>query len=566
MEVGTLDFALKGSFVMPDERDIDFAEEKPKELDDSQICQFIQNNVSSKYEISTLFDDVYEKHIETGKSYYLIPKKVIVVPKSEKLSVQEKVQLLKIMLSKVFSADEIYEISCGTFSPEKLGPWQKYVVSLSLKHFLKLMKSEKVYKTEEEKDKLAITAMRFFAPKDKSFEHQFTAFCAKFSSSNVSGIGQFRGDNFKIKDMEMKIDHADVTKDTIQINDSETFSHKQLHPLSKFIFKDITPTEAVVASLKSFDAPLNIEQARALSDVIAHSGESFIDDYFELLSEKIKAKEIGEYFTNIINVFAGSKAHMRLLKYLCSAELLRTGKSNEMFRQNNNSIRCALHYIKLVSGGYLETAFPKLCKVVADTPAWSYDNPTDADKEILKKLLDSFWTLLTETIDQIPGSVRSLFRTIRILSENSFRQADLNHRACFAIFLLRFLFVEMTDPQKISTSVGMKALAKLLQFTKMFAFAGQLTPIRGEQNGKRILLNPTMQSSFKLGEEFYAKLTEKTEIEEYKLTDEQLLHSVEAVREFILSNEEVILNVKKDKKAPFSFASEGISEFICSFN
>ena len=119
----------------------------------------------------------------------------------------------------------------------------------------------------------------------------------------------------------------------------------------------------------------------------------------------------------------------------------------------------------------------------------------------------------------------------------------------------------MSDPMVIGLS-NKNAQAKVLLFVKMFAHAGQLSLIPEDHGGNRSKLNPSIASTLSLGEKFYEKLTEKSELEEFVVNKEEFIQSVEATKSLILENEDLMKNCSVSNQRFDLFAKEVICEFI----
>ena len=526
-------------------------------FDKSEVSKYVQNNVSSDYSISSLFDDVFNAHVENKKGYYIMQKRVVVPPKANDLNTLEKVQLLKNIFSLIFSQDDIEKIAQCTFDVDKLGQFQKYVLTSTLIHYQKLIDNENVYTTQDEKELFTKVIVKALCRNDSRFSHSLSIPVSK--DKVITLINDHYSVNQTIK-TDKVIDSYSSAKDACGLNN---YAYKSL--LFNYFDKNwVTQTELILESLKSFPEKLTINDAKAISQMISYENVSFINYYFGTLYN-VQSRDIQGYFQDLINIYQANQMHMKLLKFLAIAELHRTGKSNEMFRQNNNFIRCILYYINHVSNDFIRECVPKLNKLVVDAPSWSYDNPTDEDLKTVEKLLSDFWALFTECVPKIPGSVRLLLRCVRQNSEFLFRTQSLNNRACFAIFLLRFLFIHMSDP--LTTNLKPNDLAKVLQFTKLFAFAGQMSLIKLEQKTDRLKYNPILEGSFKDGERFYDTLTQKVELESNPISDDELIQSVDNVRKFLLQqrSEDVLLSYATNTKNLFNnFAVDGLFEYLYS--
>ena len=525
-------------------------------FDKSGVSNYIESNVSSNYSIFSLFNDILNAHIENKRNYYLHPRKVVVPQKANDLNILEKIQLAKNIISHIFSANDIESIASGAFTADQLLIYQKHVLVHSICHIQTLIDNPDVYKTSDEQEQLIMMFIKYLTRNDSRYVQSLSLPLSKNKSATLVNTKYFI--NQEPAEDGINITTYQQAKSKVGLQNA---AFKPL--LFSYFDHTATQTELIIDALEQYPKNLSFEDATSICQMIASGSTAFIKDYFAAIPAKEKVSNIQSYFDDIITIYQSNNKHMKLLKYLALCELNRTGKSNEMFRQNNNFIRCLLYYITHVSTQFISECVPQLNQLVVDSKAWSYDHPSEEDLETVRKLLSDFWARFIECIPKIPGSVRMILRCIRENSEFMFREKSLNNRACFAIFLLRFLFIQMTDP--IATRLKSTSLAKVIQFTKLFAFAGQMSLMKLEQKGDRLKFNPILEESFADGEKFYETLIQKTEIEKCQITNNELIQAVQNLRSFVIENKDILLQSSKDSKYSTNFlVVEGVCEFLSS--
>lgn len=557
---GSIPFILDGSFVHPNEG-----------IKPGITTNGVKTNLMDiSMTFQQLLESVKKVHDDKGADIFCNHRRVVLVPKQVPHTNPEIIQLFKQTLSKVFSEDQIYQISCGNFKVafKTLSESSKQIIKGSLAHFLTLNTSNKFYTSPENKEKFVNNAMKFFTPTDLlySFLAPIYSKDSAFGSnaSNMILVGNngtlvaFPGGK------EIKFEDLQINEKTLSITlrDSTTVHanyNGSIQLIYNFLDKSVTPTHLIIQSIKQFNGTINIHQAEAISWLISHCDVSFIKHLYTCLPTDASAQ-----FEDIITLFERQGAVLRLIKYLACAELRRTGKSNEIFRQNNHFIRGILFYFKYVSKSYLENVVSLLLKIIDDAPAWSYDKPAAQDLVTVEKLLIDVWDTLTKSVPKLPPGVRRVLRSLRILSEHEFSTPEMNHRSCFALFMLRFLFIELTDPSK--PNMDPKKLSKVLVFTKLLAFAGQMQNITGEHNGGRTMYNEVIKKTIPHGVAFYEKLTEYCEMEHARINDTKLIN---AATNFVKYINEKSADIEKEAAGQHfydAFASEGIAEFYVEMN
>lgn len=555
---GSIPFILEGSFVHPGNQP---ATNPINNFQSNLKTNILDDNLT----FQQLLELVMKVHEEKQTDIYCTSRHVLLVPKQIPQDSAEIIQLFKLVLSQIFTPKQVYQISCGNLKEAfgSMSEASKQILEGALDHFLKMNTSSRFYTSPENKEKFVNLAMKFFTSTDSIYsfvipvQHDFNGQKGNFLlvAQNNTVVSFPSGEVSTYKDMNVS---NTVITITLENGKYITIQHKaSVQLLYNFIDKSVTPTKLIINSLQEFQEKLNIQSAKAIAYMVSHCDTSFIKHLYTIFPT-----DPNKQFLDVITLFQSQSAVLRLLKYLACTELLRTGKSNEIFRQNNHYIRGILFYFKHVSKNYFSVTIPKLLKIINSAPNWSYDKPTEKDLETVENLLVSVWDTLTESIPLLQPSIRRTLRSLRILSEHEFSTPEMNHRSCFALFMLRFLFIEMTDPNR--DGMNPKVLSKVLVFTKLLAFAGQMMPITGDHNGERQKYNAVIAKTIPHGVKFYEKLTEMCELETQKVSDSELIAAAEGFRAFILEHAQELQQEAEGPHFFDAYASEGVAEYYIS--
>ena len=321
------------------------------------------------------------------------------------------------------------------------------------------------------------------------------------------------------------------------------------------------PIDAVLRSIPDTTKGFN---PKVVSRAVGHSSPEFIDWFYARLSDLTDQKRSTKLRLDLIRLFGHEGTHMMLLKYLAYNELQRTGSSNTLFRQNNDFIRTLIQFINEAGADFQRTTVVELVELVGRCKAWSYDDPQGDDTETARQLIDDFMCLLVSRIDTVPASIRSLCRFLRVLSEHEFMEPELSHRAVYALFLLRFLFVVMTDPQLLEgAAVSGKTFGKSVQFSKLLSNAAQMTTINDKTQKKRVVFNEAIVKTYPSTKRFYEALTAPCDASALSVSEADLEIAAKDIAEF-LSECAPMAAVRPDRGGDVAdiFARELVAEYI----
>ena len=574
-----LPFLLKGSFILPNEDSKSNNIIEETEINDnSNLNIFINSILPTNLKIKNIFEEIYQIHLKKNKPFYSNFQNVVIIPQKPPQNIYENIMIIKLILGKLLNNEQTQLTISGNFKKvfQSLNKLQIYILNLSLNHFNEISLIPNLYNTNELKTSLIRSILSFYSP-DSNEKLSNLFFYYQFFDENSKPINLFiSGSNIKnLKTNEL----FKYTEEDHIFNNYFTL-HKS-NNIIKFYFNDLnknylrrsfcsTNSKNLIINsflIQNINTNINEETAKNLSLNLSNFSIDFIFSVYSIFSN-MDQKKVNILFESMLKLFAYSNQHLKLIKLLSFYELRRTNDTNELFRKNNCYIRSVIQYINLITKDFKLTTIKELFKIITSSSDWSFDHPNDIDLINAKNLIIQFWKYLISKINTIPPSIRSLCRFLRLLSEREFRSNLLNHRAIFALLLLRFLFVSLTAPEDINdpNMFDPRKIAKSVQFTKLLAFVGQMTTISGENKGDRTKFNSIIEETSHYVVEFYEELCKEVEIEKFEVSIPELIEASNNFKYFIFENEKKLIDFEIDIDLENSFSDEFITEFILHKN
>ena len=568
---------------------------QPSDFDGSSLCEFIRESFPKGLSLTQLLVQIEDDH-KDSPCLYLVKRKVVLVPGEDVTKPIERVQLLRNLIAQIFTPTQVEtsaqghaKIAVGTITS-----WQKFVLTSVLNHFHKLLLNDEYYKTEELRKQF--------------FQHVFSLFIP-VSLQTVpvriaAPVDLYKGDLTVTSPKDLCIivkspnDITVLSPDTmtwpaVEYDEASYVDGNLLHlksvdsgkyvdfichaPISAISWRQIlwpsaapqrTSIQSVIQSCKSFsitpkNKQINAAAATGLARVVSSIDNSFSLAFYATFKADNKVFE--KILKAMLILFISEHREMQLLKLVAYFELNRTIDLNEMFRKNNNYFRTITFYVNLVSDSYKTSTIQELYRLIAAADMWSFDNPNEKDLETVDNLISQFFIILTEQVDKIPATVRSFCRYLRLLSERKFQDTKLVFRPIYAVFLLRFIFPLLCAPMDLGiTKINNKDLAKVVQFTKLLAFAGQNQHLIGEHQGGRVSMNKVIDKNAPLVTKFYEALTQEYKGDSSHVTKDEVIESAMIFKDYVIENEKALSEYKPYQLFENIYVDELLTEFVSS--
>ncbi|OHT01475.1 hypothetical protein TRFO_31703 [Tritrichomonas foetus] len=596
----SLPFALKGSYIL---YGIDGNEEiekpepvAPPSLERSQVCDYIAANSPEEFSLIDLLNQIEQDHVDHKNNYYLDIFSIALIPKADLKSPKERIQFLKNILNNLFTREQIDTCGAGraNVALNSLTEWQRFILSASLQHFERILKIDGVYQSDIDRKNYVRNVLQLFvppflrppeivrvvspvtlidgtmdiskpskvyitvtSPKNITLESQDLLICSKLNFNSSDYVG----------DDKIQLTSADITTNKFVLGYKSLSKETWNNILWPVVGVQRSASQSVVDSCLAYGKAKKLSPAAVscMARVVATTDYRFLFALYNVLDTEINS--LNTVFNSVLNFYAFHSKHLQLMKFLCFYELQRTENTNEIFRQNNNFIRSINLFMRRVSDKYLNTTIKDLYFLIAKMPQWKLENPDEKDCEILTSCLQQFWQRMIETVDTIPPSIRNICRYLRIASELLFREKNLNHRAIYGVFLLRFTFVVLVSPMEFGVNMEDDPVgyAKVTQFTKVLAFSGQFMKLGKNEESPKAVLNPAIEETNELVLEFYEKLCLPVEADDVPVSQEDLSLTTIDFCKFVQNFKEPILSYDQENSYSYIFVDEIISEFLTNY-
>ena len=584
-----LAFTLTGSFIVPGDGGSSVPALNEPQPDNSAVAQFVKENFADGLTVRSLFADIEADHKEV-RNLYLVPRDVVVIPRVAPKTAFERVAVARKLLAQCLTYDQIQTVALGhsQLVVKSLEPWTKYVVSVVLGHLHSLVKSG-YYQEEKEREALMEAVFSMFGQRESQMVRLAAPVQLKEGSLAVRGNDGLclivqAPDKMMVMSGDM-MSWPGVTFDekssvalnviTVKDNDSEKYV-KLEYDDSKLprmeVMNAIWPpatrewpsVRAVVDSCRGLYGAKEISggQAAGIAKVVSSLDCSFVLALYNSFTNVAAFEPIGNA---LMTLFASENRELQLLKLVSFQELRQTSNVNELFRKNNNYFRTITQLLGRISDNYKNTTVRKLCELVVKSESWSYDNPKAEDIARVENLLTKFFQMMIDEVDNVPVTIRSLCRFLRLLSERMYRTGKLNHRTVFALFILRYMCPALTDPKfAVETgAINPKELTKVVQFTRLLAYVGQLQYIDQEHHAKRADLNATVDKLTPMVLEFFDRLcVEQTREGELSVSKAETIEAAQALVAYVEANEQQILSYNIPICGQHMFVDELLCEYI----
>lgn len=595
-----LRFLLKGSFLL---YGVDQSEERvpisdpvePSSYDKSLICRYIQQNCPPNFSFLSLLRQIEADHVENKKNYYTNLVTVTIQPGVLPKSPIERIQLLKNILSNLFTIEQIETSSAGraNVAINTLSEWQKFALNASLYHFYNVLNIDGIYQEEEERkifihnvlfaylpkslsppkiarivapltliegatdiDLPATVYMTVYSPNEITIESNDLLTCHKLKFTEKDAVTDQNiicsSKNIQTNRYKFKFNNNYLSKDSWNVI---------LYPV---VGATRTVTSSIIESCIAFEKePMTIASASLIARAVASMDHRFLFSLYHVLNDERQC--LPTIFNSLLNFYAFQSKHMELMKFIGFYELQRTENLNEIFRHNNNFIRSINMFMNRVSQNYTNETLKNIYLMITEFPKWNLENPQEKDAEILKTLLEKFWNKMIETVDQIPPSIRALCRYLRIVSEPSFRMKKMNHRAIFGVFCLRFVFVILVSPADFGIQIEDDPVgySKVTQFTKILAFSAQFM-LPGKKDTPKTILNSAIEETSDIVIQFYEKLTRPIEADDMPVSQSELMKSTPDFCKFVVEHKNEILSSQNEYHYAHIFVDELMNEYVAS--
>ncbi|OHT04332.1 hypothetical protein TRFO_28152 [Tritrichomonas foetus] len=617
-------FALNGSFVVAIETNKTPSRiqitEQPEKYDNSPLCQYIQKCFPIKTTtIPKLLASIEDDH-KQYPNLYLTKREVVLIPGEEPLKPVERIQCIKDLLAHLFTQTQI-ETSAQGYAKIAVGTitdYQKYVLTNVVNHFHRLLINDNYYNTPESRKDFYTLIFSLFIPISLKTSPVRIAAPVDLLHGSLP-VSSPRDLCIIVKsptDIQI-LSHDTMSWPSVEYDDKSYVDGNLLHLKSvdseKYVdlicHANISPTTwrqilwpnsaphrtsiiSVIESCKSFGNPpkppkqpknappssgtgitpsmiknskMNAAAATGIARAVSSIDNSFSLAFYATFVADNKVFE--RVLKAMLVLFISEHREMQLLKLVAYFELDRTIDLNEMFRKNNNYFRTITFYVNFVSDEYKRTTVKDLHLMIAAADMWSFDHPDEKDLQTVDTLIHKFFTILIEQIDKIPPNVRTLCRYLRLLSERKFRDPKLIYRAIYAVFLLRFIFPSLCAPMDLGIDmmkIKQRELAKVIQFTKLLAFAGQNQHIVGEHQGDRKSMNDVIDKNTPLVIKFYNAICTEGHGETSHITKTELIESAMVFHEYVLNNEKALSEFTPPQLFENIYVDELLTEFVSS--
>ena len=585
-----LSFTLTGSFIIPSDgaSTVPLMNE-PQEVDNSATAQFVKDNFAEGLTVRSLFAAIEEDHKKV-KNLYLVPREVVIIPRVAPTTPLERVMFAKKLLSTCLSYETLAISAQGhsQIAVARLGAWPKFAISVALRHLNNLVKNG-FYSTDDERAALMDTFFGMFQPKDSNVVRIALPVRLKDGNLPVRGTDGLcliaeESDRMVVMSGDMMSwpavtfdERSGVELDLITVKDNDTEKYIKLEyddtkvpraEVMSALWPAATPEwssiRAAVNSCRGFYGAKTMSggAATGIARVVSSLDSSFVLALYNSFSDLASFEPIGNA---LLTLFGSENRELQLLKVVSYQELKQTSNVNELFRKNNNYFRTITQLLGRISDHYKQTTVRKLCDLVAKSENWSFDNPKAEDIARVEALLQKFFEVMIQEVDNVPVTVRGLCRFLRLLSERLYRTSKLNHRAIFALFILRYMCPALTDPKgAVETgAISTKELAKVVQFTKLLVYVGQLQYIDQEHHAKRADLNATVDKLAPTVLEFFDKLcVEQTREGDLSVTKDEIIEAAVTLVSYVEAHEEEILRYNVPAVGKHMFVDELLCEYI----
>lgn len=576
MEAPSIGFTLSGSFIVEPKLQSQIGVPVSPNADDSSpVCQFIKENFPQDMSVTvrSLFTSIEKDH-ETIKNLYLSAKEVFIIPGVAPTTPYERIALARKLLANTLSFDELRTSASGhsQLAVSTMPSWERFVVAVALRHFQKLLQLG-YYKNEAERTAFIQAVFSMFEPQSKDIrlvtpvklvkgrlsirDENHIALVVRSQDDIVAQSADLLSWPAVTFDAKSSVFDGTLTLTSVDSErqvqfgfsiPSETIRNAIWTPACPII----SSTKAVVDSFRGYYGQMLTGGAAAsLARVVGSIDTSFILSLYQTFSGNVKLLE--PVIHALTTLFMSESNELQLVKTVAYYELAGTKNVNEIFRGNNNYTRTILTFLNRVTEKYKQTVVKDLCCMLTSGDDWNFDSPREDDVRTVGDLLRNFIRTLITRMDEIPASVRTFCRYLRVLSERMFRNKILNHRAVFALVILRFLCPALmaisNDP-------------KVTKFSKLLVYACQFQRIDCESHPQRSVLNIVINNVTDLVIEFYNKLCVETKNPGVSIVRSEIVQAASTLRDYIQEHEKEILEKSTKMRNSHMFVDELLCEFI----